>query len=98
MPNESGNVTYAPKVSIGINSGIMISGNIGSGTLRRLDYTVIGDSVNIAQRLQTAAKEDQIIINETADQKVKESFNCRTVGEVDLKNKAHPMTVYEVMD
>jgi adenylate cyclase len=97
LPNESGNVSYAPKVSIGINSGVMISGNIGSGTLRRLDYTVIGDAVNIAQRLQSAAKEDQIVINETSYEKVKESFSCRKVGEVSLKNKSNPMMIYEVM-
>jgi len=97
LPNESGNIFFAPKVSIGINSGEMISGNIGSGTLRRLDYTVIGDAVNIAQRLQTVAGEGQIVINETAYQKVKESFNCRKVGEVELKHKSVPMVIYEVM-
>ena len=98
LPNESGNIFFAPKVSVGINSGEMISGNIGSGNLRRLDYTVIGDAVNIAQRLQTAAKEGQILINEPAYEKVKESFNCRHVGEVALKNKANPMVIYEVLD
>jgi len=98
LPNESGNIFFAPKVSIGINSGEMISGNIGSGNLRRLDYTVIGDAVNIAQRLQTAAEKGQIVINETAYQKVKESFNCQKVGEVALKNKSNPMMIYEVMD
>ena len=76
----------------------MISGNIGSASLRRLDYTVIGDAVNTAQRLQSAAKEGQIIINETSYEKVKESFNCRKVGEVSLKNKANPMMIYEVLD
>ena len=89
---------FSPKVSSGINSGEMISGNIGSANLRRLDYTVIGDTVNIAQRLQSVAKESQIIITETAYQKVKESFNCRKVGEVSLKNKSNPMIIYEVMD
>jgi class 3 adenylate cyclase len=98
LPNESGNIFFRPKVAIGINSGEMISGNIGSANLKRLDYTVIGDAVNIAQRLQTIAKEDQIIITETAYEKVKESFNCNKVGEVTLKNKAHSMMIYEVLD
>jgi class 3 adenylate cyclase/FixJ family two-component response regulator len=98
LPNESGNIFFAPKVSIGINSGEMISGNIGSGNLRRLDYTVIGDAVNTAQRLQTAAGEGQVVINESAYEKVKQSFNCRKVGEVSLKNKANVMMIYEVLD
>ena len=98
LPNESGNIFFKPKVSIGVNSGEMISGNIGSANLRRLDYTVIGDEVNIAQRLQSAAKEGQIIISESSYEKVKESFNCRKVGEVSLKNKSHPLMIYEVLD
>src|SRR6187549_3954395 len=98
LPNESGNIFFTPKVSIGINSGEMISGNIGSATLKRLDYTVIGDVVNVAQRLQTIAKEGQIIINESSYEKVKESFNCNKVGEVSLKNKSHPVMIYEVLD
>ena len=98
LPNESGNIFFTPKVSIGINSGEMISGNIGSATLKRLDYTVIGDVVNVAQRLQTIAKEGQIVINESSYEKVKESFNCKKVGEVNLKNKSHPLTIYEVLD
>ncbi|MBC7873524.1 MAG: response regulator [Ferruginibacter sp.] len=98
LPSLHEHVSFSPKVSIGLNCGEMISGNIGSANLRRLDYTVIGDTVNIAQRLQTAANEGQIVINETSYQKIKESFNCRKVGEVSLKNKANPMLVYEVMD
>ena len=98
LPALKEQVAFTPKVSIGINSGEMISGNIGCATLRRLDYTVIGDAVNIAQRLQSAAGPGQIIINESSYEKVKESFNCRKVGEVNLKNKAIPMNIYEVMD
>jgi len=89
---------FSPKVSIGIHSGEMICGNIGSASLRRLDYTVIGDAVNTAQRLQSAAKENQIIINESSYQFVKESFKCKHVGEVNLKNKSKPMVIYEVLD
>ena len=98
LPSLSEHVSFTPKVSIGINSGEMISGNIGSANLRRLDYTVIGDVVNTAQRLQSAAAPGQIMISEQTYQKVKESFSCRKVGEVTLKNKANPMNVYEVMD
>ena len=98
LPNESGNIFFTPKVSIGINSGEMISGNIGSASLKRLDYTVIGDIVNVAQRLQTVAKEGQIIINDSSYEKVKESFNCSKVGEVNLKNKSQPVMIYEVLD
>ena len=98
LPNESGNIFFTPKVSIGINSGEMISGNIGSANLKRLDYTVIGDVVNTAQRLQTIAKEGQILISDTSYDNVKESFNCNKVGEVSLKNKSRPVMIYEVLD
>lgn len=98
LPPQTETVSYSPKVSIGINSGEMISGNIGSANLRRLDYTVIGDVVNVAQRLQSVAREGQIIITESSYNKIKESFNCREVGELNLKNKANPVMVYEVLD
>ena len=98
LPAIKEQFTFTPKVSIGINSGEMISGNIGSASLRRLDYTVIGDVVNTAQRLQAAATQNQILIDQSCYEKVKESFNCRRVGEVSLKNKTNPMIVYEVMD
>jgi class 3 adenylate cyclase/AmiR/NasT family two-component response regulator len=95
---RTGEKSFVPQVSIGINSGEMISGNIGSSELKRLDYTVIGDKVNTAQRLQSLALPGQVLINEDCYQKVKASFNCRKVGEVNLKNKQHPQTVYEVID
>lgn len=89
---------FSPNVSIGVNCGEMISGNIGSATLKRLDYTVIGDTVNTAQRLQNAAGNGQIFINEECYEKIKQSFNCKLIGPVSLKNKAAEMVVYEVMD
>ena len=94
---DIGDKEYKPEMSIGINSGEMVSGNIGSETLKRLDYTVIGDSVNLAQRLQTVAKAGQIIITEEVYLKAKESFSCEKLGEVNLKNKAKPVMVYEVL-
>ena len=98
LPLQSGHISFAPEVSIGINSGEMVCGNIGSADLRRLDYTVIGDTVNTAQRLQSVAREGQIVINEASFEKVKESFKCRKLGEMILKNKAAPVVVYAVLE
>lgn len=98
LPQEENAIGFMPEVSIGINSGELISGNIGSANLRRLDYTVVGDVVNTASRLQSIAKAGQIVIPQAAYEKVKQSFNCKSIGEVSLKNKQHPMNVYEVLD
>ncbi|MES2108821.1 MAG: adenylate/guanylate cyclase domain-containing protein [Bacteroidota bacterium] len=95
---QLGDISYKPEVSIGINSGEMVSGNIGSVSLKRLDYTVIGDTVNLSQRLQSAAKAGQIVITEEVYHKAKESFKCEKIGAVTLKNKAKPVTIYEVME
>jgi class 3 adenylate cyclase/DNA-binding NarL/FixJ family response regulator len=95
---QLGDVLYRPQVSIGINSGEMVSGNIGSASLKRLDYTVIGDVVNLAQRLQSAAKPGQILITEPVYIKAKESFKCNSVGDFILKNKANPVAAYEVIE
>ncbi len=95
--NLHNNPNYHPQVSIGINTGEMVSGNIGSATLRRLDYTVIGDAVNTAQRLQSVAQPGQIIILESAQQEIAESFTCERIGEVTLKNKAEPVVIYNVI-
>ena len=97
LPKEN-NIGFMPEVSIGINTGELISGNIGSANLRRLDYTVVGDVVNTAARIQSIAKPGQIVIPQAAYEKVKESFNCKSIGEVSLKNKKNPVSVYEVLD
>jgi len=98
LPVESISTSFVPHVAIGINSGEMISGNIGSANLRRLDYTVVGDSVNTAQRLQGKAKPGQILISTHTFEKIKESFNCALVGHLMLKNKKNQMEVYEVLN
>jgi adenylate cyclase len=94
----SGQEDYFPRVAIGINSGEMVSGNIGSAALKRLDYTVIGDAVNVAQRLQAIARPGQVVVPESAYLKIKDSFKCQLIGEVSLKNKSNPVHVYEVVE
>jgi len=98
LPKEFSAEPFLLKVSVGINTGQVISGNIGSATLKRLDYTVIGDVVNTAQRLQSIAKKGQILLNEDCYKKIKESFNCKRLGEEVLKNKSGKTVVYEVID
>lgn len=95
LPEENG---FKPNVSIGINSGEMISGNIGSVTLKRLDFTVIGDTVNTAQRLQGVAGQNQLLITQSCYNKVKESFNCKPIGNAALKNKLEEVALFEVLN
>lgn len=91
-----GNLTYFPKVAIGINGGEMVSGNIGSVNSRRLDYTVIGDAVNLAQRLQALASPSQILITEKSYQQIKDQFDCQLIGPIQVKNKQNSVILYEV--
>nr|WP_294902894.1 adenylate/guanylate cyclase domain-containing protein [uncultured Lacibacter sp.] len=95
LPSEH---SFSPKVAIGVHSGEMISGNIGSAALRRLDYTVIGDVVNTAQRLQGKAENNQILITEESYVKVKQSFQCNKIGSAVLKNKEAEIVLYEVVN
>lgn len=89
---------YIPEVSIGINTGDMVWGNIGSATLKRFDYTVIGDTVNVASRLQGTAFKSQILISEVCYNQIKDSFKCKEVGPLNLKNKSQPVLAYEVIE
>ncbi len=98
LPEQKAIKGYRPSVSIGINSGEMVSGNIGSSSLKRLDFTVIGDTVNIAARLEYAAGENQILISEECYEQVKEAFQCKKIGDIKLKNKKEVITVYEVLE
>ena len=98
LPTELEEINFNPKVSIGINCGEVISGNIGSANLKRLDFTVIGDVVNTAQRIQSIAKPDQILITRSAYNTIKDSFNCKSVGEYQLKNKVAAQQLFEVLN
>ena len=89
---------FRPNISIGINSGEMISGNIGSHALRRLDFTVVGDVVNVASRLQSAAPKGQIFTTASCFEKLKNTFNCKEIGNISIRNKKEPLMVYEILD
>ncbi|HMQ09000.1 MAG TPA: adenylate/guanylate cyclase domain-containing protein [Saprospiraceae bacterium] len=98
LPVADGKSGFKPQIAIGINSGEMVSGNIGSSTLKRLDYTVVGDTVNVASRLQSAASAGQILITEKSYNQIKEYFKCKKIGEISMKNKKDPIAVFEVLE
>ena len=82
------------KIGIGINTGEVIMGNVGSRN--RMDYTVIGDSVNTAARLQAVAKGGEIIIGAKTYEQVKDQFRIKKQGKIKLKNKKKPVIYYKV--
>ncbi len=93
------------KMRVGIYTGPLVAGTVGS--TERLEYTVLGDTVNTAARLESHAKETftvevsdnpcRILIGETTMQYVGQQFQTQYVGEVHLKGKEHMTTIYRVI-
>jgi adenylate cyclase len=83
-------------VKLGINTGRAVAGNLGSP--KRMDYTVIGDTVNTASRLESIAKPNQILLGETTYEEVKGKFKIREIGKKTVKGKKKEIMVFEVLD
>lgn len=93
--NEKTDTRLLYHVHIGVNTGEVVAGNIGSQ--KRIEYTVLGDAVNVAARLEKKANAGQIVIGDRTHALVKDRINCRPLGAEKLRGREKEMTLYEVV-
>ncbi|HOQ80949.1 MAG TPA: adenylate/guanylate cyclase domain-containing protein [Candidatus Cloacimonadota bacterium] len=95
---NSASSLFHQNTRLGINSGTFVAGNIGSE--KRMDYTAIGDAVNLSARLEGVNKiyKTKIIISESSYLFVKDDFVCRELDYLRVKGKTEPTRIYELID
>ena len=82
-------------IGIGINTGYMTVGNLGSDMHR--DYTVIGNQVNIASRLESEAKAGEILISQRTYSRIHTLVDATEVGDIQVKGIRTPVSTYRVI-
>ncbi len=86
------------QIGIGVNTDAIVSGNIGSP--RRMDYTVIGDGVNLASRLESACKQyhARLLVSENTFKRLRGTYRSREIDRVIVKGKTQPVGIFEIVD
>ena len=82
-------------IGIGISAGEAVAGTVG--TENQMEYTVIGDKVNLAARLESNAKPGQILVSESTYKQVAERVTARSLGVMNVKGKEEQVTVFEIL-
>jgi PAS domain S-box-containing protein len=88
-------ITTPLKIRMGVNTGFCTVGNFGSE--ERLDYTIVGGAVNLANRLESAAETGEILISEDTFSLIKDVIKCKARGKIDVKGFAYPINTYVVI-
>jgi ABC-type oligopeptide transport system substrate-binding subunit/class 3 adenylate cyclase len=83
------------QMRIGINTGLVVVASVGSDL--HMEYLAIGDAVNLAARLQSAAQSGKVLISDNTQRLVKAAFELYSLGEISVKGKAQPVAVFEVV-
>lgn len=84
------------EVRMGINTGYCTVGNFGADN--RMDYTIIGQEVNLASRLESAAEAGHILISHETWSLIKDVILCQSMGEMQVKGFPRPVSTYRVLD
>ena len=84
------------ELSVGASTGEVVVGGLGAGS--HVQYTAIGDTVNLAYRLESVAQSGQIVINDIAYHCVRDIFECQSLGPLQVKGKTKPVNAYLVSE
>ena len=93
---ENAGLSESLDVRMGIHTDVCTVGNFGSAD--RLDYTVLGNGVNLASRLESSAGANEILISENTYNLINKDIKSQFFGEIKVKGKSHPVKAYKVLD
>ena len=93
---ESFGLTESLDVRMGIHTDVCTVGNFGSED--RLDYTVLGNGVNLASRLESLANANEILVSENTYNVIRNDIRCTYIDEIKVKGKSHPIKTFQVQD